>query len=329
MKGETVPLPLSSRAFWAAYWVTLRPYLFFVSGVSGLVGASAVPRVDWVALVVAWAACFLSYGLGQALTDVSQVDTDRLSAPYRPLTQGLIGGRQVVLVSVAGLAACTAAVGVLNPRNLLLCGLAVAGLVSYTPLKRRWWGGPLWNAWIVALLPAIGYLGQRTSLTITGDPQLWAAIASVFFSYAVFVLLGYFKDRAADQATGYQTLVVKAGWRLALGVSAAFWLAAVTASWLLLQHSGLEQRPPGASEAIAALLWAGGVISLVVAHQRIARLRGEERRAHLGIAHAVRGYLLLHLGEAVALQPLLGGPALLYAVLFEIALQRRPERGQI
>jgi hypothetical protein len=31
-------------------------------------------------------------------------------------------------------------------------------LASYSFFKRRWWAGPAWNAWVVALLPAIGLL---------------------------------------------------------------------------------------------------------------------------------------------------------------------------
>ena len=58
--------------------------------------------------------CF-SYGFGQALTDCFQRDTDRLSAPYRPLVRGRISVAQVLLVSLAGLLASMGVLAYLNP----------------------------------------------------------------------------------------------------------------------------------------------------------------------------------------------------------------------
>ena len=92
------PHPTFSAAFARAYWITLRPYLFFISGVSGAVGLAIYPNETTLNLVLAFAGFFFSYGLGQALTDVFQTDTDAISSPYRPLTQGIIAKRQVLIV---------------------------------------------------------------------------------------------------------------------------------------------------------------------------------------------------------------------------------------
>ena len=83
MIREKSPYPINSSAFWAAYWIHMRPYLLFVSGAAGLAGMAFTwergPLEDWRILVVA--VFFFSYGLGQALTDCFQTDTDKLSAP--------------------------------------------------------------------------------------------------------------------------------------------------------------------------------------------------------------------------------------------------------
>jgi len=77
------PVPVWSLRFVRAYITTMRPYLLFVSGAAGLVGLSFVPGGASLRVVLAFSALFLSYGLGQALTDCFQTDTDALSAPYR------------------------------------------------------------------------------------------------------------------------------------------------------------------------------------------------------------------------------------------------------
>jgi len=320
---------LVSTTFWRAYWVTLRPCLFFVSGVSGMVGLAIPGDTNLPVFTAAFAAFFFSYGLGQALTDVSQTDTDAISSPYRPLVQGLINPRQVLGVSLVGLAACALIFFVCNPWTLALSTLGVLGLATYTPFKRRWWAGPFWNSWIVALLPAIGVLCCGFSPAAAfSSPILWAAMGSVFFSYAIFVLLGYFKDISADRATGYNTLPVLAGWGVAVFASAVLLLATVACSVALLVLYSNTLRSTGLPEFPALLLWGSGVVLLAYAHILMLRTR-DESRAHVSIAQVVRGYLLLHLGEAAALRPALTVPAIVLYLIFELVLAQRPERTQI
>lgn len=321
------PVSVGTTTFWRAYWTTLRPYLFFVSGVSGLVGLALPGQLDWPRFVATLAACFFSYGLGQALTDVTQIDTDSISSPYRPLTQGIVTPRQVSLVSLTGLVLCALVLGMSNPVALLPCGVAVAGLASYTPMKRRWWAGPLWNSWIVALLPLIGFLcAPATVSRVAGSSALFAAMGSVFFSYAIFVLLGYHKDISADRLTGYQTIPVRFGWSTSVLVSGGFLVAALICSALLMR--AWTPTLATAADLLPPLFWAAGAAMLVAAHLAMLRTR-VEAEAHGSIALVVRGYVLLHLGEATALMPLLTWPGLAGYALFELALAARPERSQI
>lgn len=327
-RSTLVPAAPTTAAFWRGYWLTLRPYLFFVSGASGLLGLALAPGLEWGALVAAFLALFFSYGLGQAVTDVFQTDTDSISAPYRPLVRGEIAPAPVLVISLIGLGLCAAVLAVLNPLTLALSALAVAGLLTYTAFKRRWWAGPLWNAWIVALLPVMGFLCGGAALgAALGSRPLHAAMLSVFFSYAVFVLLGYFKDISADRAAGYRTLPVVAGWRLSVWVSSAFALAATAAGiWLLLQTGIATGISP--AKAVGLAFWAGGVFMLARAHVLMLRLH-EEDEAHRAIGPAVQGHVLLHLGLAATVRPELLLPALAAYVLFRTALAARPETTQI
>ncbi len=107
--------------------------------------------------MLAFVPLFLSYGLGQALTDCFQTDTDALSAPYRPLVRGVVSKTQVLWVSLIGLTVRRSHSRV--PQSLRFCcsgSLRSLGLLTYTWFKRRWWGGPPWNSWIVACIPLMG-----------------------------------------------------------------------------------------------------------------------------------------------------------------------------
>ena len=64
--------PILSTRFARAYWVTLRPYLCFVSGATGLVGIALARSLSTSSAIVVGCVFFVAYGLGQALTDVTQ-----------------------------------------------------------------------------------------------------------------------------------------------------------------------------------------------------------------------------------------------------------------
>jgi geranylgeranylglycerol-phosphate geranylgeranyltransferase len=324
--SAALPFPVANPAFWRAYWITLRPYLFFVSGTSGLVGLALGDPLPPALLVAAFLAFSLSYGLGQALTDVFQTDTDALSSPYRPLVRGEISKRSVFVVSLLGLFGCTTVFALLSPFTLALGGAAVVGLLAYTAAKRRFWAGPFWNSWIVGLLPVMGLLcASHSASSALLHPGLTWAFATTLLGYSVFVLLGYFKDVEADRATGYVTLPVRFGRRTSVLVSGIACALGLLCSLLLLRASGLrlhDAASPG------SLVWLAGSALLLGAHLRILPTTRDDQ-AHPAIAMVVRGYVLLRLGEVVLLRAELTLLTLLVYAAFELALSRRPCREQI
>jgi 4-hydroxybenzoate polyprenyltransferase len=320
--------PLVSRRFVRAYAITMRPYLLFVSGVTGIAGlAAAGPAPAGVTLVLA-AVLFLGYGFGQALTDCFQTDTDAISSPYRPLVRGEVRRRDVLTVSLLGLAASGVVVAVRNPWNLPLAALAVVGLWQYTWFKRRWWGGPFWNAWIVALLALVGFLAQSGRATSPADMPLalrWILVGA-FFGYANFVLTGYYKDVSADRATGYRTLPVVFGHSLSAVVSDAFatlamfgWIGAICAS-----RAGLGDGFPAAT-------WAFGLAgaAFVVAGQILQHRIRAESDAHRAIVPVVHGYVLWSSAVIAALRPSWTLPLAVGYAAFILAMRLRPERSQV
>jgi 4-hydroxybenzoate polyprenyltransferase len=328
VKALAHPHPIGHWRFWRAFVVTMRPYLLCVSGASGLLGLALEDALHGPWLVAAAFAFFLVYGFGQAITDTFQTDTDALSSPYRPLVRGEITRAQVLGVSLGALLVIALFFAWLNPWTLLPAALAIAGVALYTPFKRRWWGGPPWNSWVVATLPLLGVLlGGSTPTQALVKPQVWLALGSVYFSYAVFVLLGYFKDVRADRATGYDTLVVHFGRRVALWVSALHGLLALACSIALLPVDA-GGASSGWSRLAAVGLWTLGSLSLVLAHWRMAGTTRDEQ-AHGAIACSVVGYVALHLGEAALLRPALTLAAVSILPLALLLLLNRPEKTQV
>jgi 4-hydroxybenzoate polyprenyltransferase len=297
-----------------------------VSGASGLLGLALAgdiaPRAFWRALAV----FFVVYGLGQAATDVSQTDTDALSSPYRPLVRRIVRKRDVLVVALVGLVGCAAVLASTNPWTLPVGATAVAGLLTYTRLKRRFWAGPLHNAWIVALLPVLGALCGGASVgKVLSAPSVLLAAASTFGSYAVFVLLGYLKDVEADRVTGYETIPVRFGRRTAVAVSACLGALALVPSAILAAPAAA--RPPTWS-IVATPFWLAGVVYLVVAHVGMLGVRRDDD-AHPWIVASVRSFVLLRLGEALAHDPSLFHGAIAIIILLEASLGARPDRRQV
>ena len=319
------PYSLWSLGFWKAYVVLMRPYLLFVSGVTGVAGLALVPEGPGLRLAILVPVFFGTYGFGQALTDCFQMDTDALSSPYRPLVRGTVRRSDVLGVSLAGLVASGIVLGLYDLMTLPLAALCIAGLATYTPFKRRWWAGPFYNAWIVAGLFAIAYLAGGGALTGLVRPAVAWTAGAVFFGYANFVLVGYYKDVTADRATGYETLPVRYGLRRAAFASDGFALATVACAAPALLAAPL---PAGLAATGALALAGGGVGAVLLAQYRLHRVT-DERDAHRAIAPVVHAYLLLLAALAAAHQPTWTIPLALGYGAFVLVLHRRPMQTQI
>ena len=328
-RAKIEPARLPSWEFGRDYVVTMRPYLLFVSGITGIVGLSLAPAMTVGNTLILSLAFFLSYGFGQALTDCFQLDTDSLSAPYRPLVQGTIRRRDVLAVSLVGLVAIGAVLTLFSYWNIPLAVAAVAGLATYTYFKRRWWAGPFYNAWIVAAVALLGYFSGlgAAGARITGSVQLVATLAAVFFGYANFVLTGYYKDISADRATGYRTFPVVFGLRLSSYASDAFALATVLACLVAIYTTLVDARL-ATGHAVAFAFLVAGLIRAALTQVRTHKVR-DESEAHRAIDPVVRAYILLLAAITLFQKPSWAPALLVFYAAFLIAMERRPMKEQI
>lgn len=301
----------------------MRPYLMFVSGITGLAGISFSPSVSGDKLILIFIASFLSYGFGQALTDCFQTDTDSISSPYRPLTQKVVSKESFLIISLIGLTFCAGVFGIYNPLNLILGFAAGIGLATYTFFKRRWWGGPFYNAWIVSVLFIIAYLAGEINHSF--PPEIIFAALAVLLGYANFVLTGYFKDISADRATGYNTLLVKFGRKISALVSDIF-------AFLFTLFSSLTvlsiKNSFSLTDIPIFIFSAAGLFYIFSAQIRLHRVKTDSD-AFTAIAHTVHTYILFLSVIALTNHPgwliLLG----IYYLMYIGVLKMRPAKEQI
>lgn len=321
------PVKIFSLGFLRSYVITMRPYLLFVSGITGIAGLSFVTNLPILPMIILSVIFFLSYGFGQALTDCFQTDTDRLSSPYRPLSQGKVRRRDILIVTLTGLLLSGTILTLFSPINLILSLIAIMGLATYTYFKRRWWGGPFYNAWIVALSCLIAYIagsGVMDSKLLL-SPELLSTLAAVLFGYANFVLTGYYKDISADRATGYNTLPVVFGLKISALVSDIFasltLIACGTAVFLSLSEVNIINW-------YSIILFGMGFGASLLAQVNLHKVRSESE-SHRAIVPVVHAYLLLLSAIAVAQKPFWVIPITIFYFGFVLMMMIRPMKQQI
>lgn len=317
-----------SLSFWKAFWLTMRPYLIFVSGAAGLVGLSFIETPNPIRIVMAFLPLFFSYGLGQALTDCFQTDTDTISSPYRPLVRGIISKKQVLSTSLAGLTLGIIILTYLNPLVLVPGIIAVLGLLGYTFFKKRWWGGPFWNSWIVALLPIIGRMTERehciaetVRFTHNYSAAFLFAVVAIFFGYGNFVVMGYLKDVSADRETGFRTFPVVFGWK---GTTIYSDILSLIAAFF----TGLTLFSIGNPSVFGLTAFITAVAVNLYAQVKIHGTH-KESQAHGSIANVVRAFILYALAIVVTLKMEWIAFAAVFYFFFEVILKYRPEKTQV
>jgi 4-hydroxybenzoate polyprenyltransferase len=318
---------LLSPSFIRAYLTTMRPYLLFISGITGVAGLSFVSNLNLVDGIIIFSASFLSYGFGQAITDCFQIDTDSISSPYRPLTQGLVSRTEFLIISALGLTYCITVFSIYYPPSLILGVTAGLGLVTYTIFKKKWWAGPFYNSWIVALLFLMAYLSGSKGISIDLSSKFIFTIAAVFFAYSNFVLVGYFKDIEADRATGYNTLPVVYGKKWAAFVSDVFGISALVFSALAIfdSYNNLLSLLPLIPSLFFLVIGAFQVLST----QLLLRDVKKDSEAHIAVIPSVKSYVLLLSAIIASQKPEWILHLFIFYFCFLIVLRFRPSKNQI
>jgi 4-hydroxybenzoate polyprenyltransferase len=320
--------PFFSFRFLKAYIITMRPYLMFVSGATTIAGISFATELEISKATLIFFAGFLSYGFGQALTDCFQIDTDSISSPYRPLTQGVVNRNYFLIISSIGLLFCISVFAYFNPVNIGLGTLAGFGLATYTDFKRKWWAGPFYNAWIVLVLFVMSYLAGIGKIAFdAANPVFVIAVITVFFGYANFVLTGYFKDISADRVTNYNTLPVKYGSKISAIVSDIFGVIVSFSVFALIILSSLDSIP--FKNLISASIFIYSGIGMLIACQICLHNIKSDNKAYRAITPCVHSYILVLAGLSVLNKPDWFVGLSLFYLFYLFTLKLRPAKDQI
>ena len=315
-----------SLRFIIAYLITMRPYLMFVSGITGIVGMSFSDNLAFISGLIIFQVTFLSYGFGQALTDCFQIDTDSISSPYRPLTQGYVSRKHFLVLSCVGLIYCVAILSVYNSINLFLGIIAGLGLATYTTFKRKWWAGPFYNSCIVSVLFLMNLFASTTISFYEINLTIGLTLVAVFFGYSNFVLVGYFKDIEADEQTGYNTLPVVFGRKTSTMISNVFASFAVFATIMIFYITAAQtefiQLIPAAAFLMAA------VISTLYTQWQLRKVMYDEE-AYKAVSPSVHSYLLTLSSITTMNKPSWSIFALLFYMVFIAVMKLRPTKTQI
>lgn len=324
MKRTNTYYPVYSFKFWKAYLVHMRPYLLFVSGVAGLAGMAVSPEqnITLTVFLMAFIPFFLAYGFGQALTDCFQIDTDTISAPYRPLVKKEVSPSSVGIISVIGLILISIAIIYLNIYNIIWGVLSIIGLATYTYFKKNFWfAGPFYNGWIVMLLPVMGYMAvSGVSITELNNRTLFLQAFLSLFAYSNFVLIGYLKDISADKATNYKTFPAIFGWNKTIVAGDFFVVVSIISCYLLIGHSNLYSFSIFLIASIISI--AGQLFGHFTKHKI-------ETNSTFPISSTVRSFILWHLSVVVFYQPGWLLFSVVFYLCFEIILFYRPQKDQI
>ncbi len=309
------------------YLITMRPYLLFVSGATGICGMSFIGDLSVTKIIFIFFASFLSYGFGQALTDCFQIDTDSISSPYRPLTQGLISKKQVLSISMIGLIFCISIFSFYNPVNLLLGILSGLGLTTYTYFKKKFWAGPFYNAWIVSVLFLMAFLCGSDLGEIANNPKLIYSLLAVFWGYANFVLVGYFKDIEADRPTGYNTLPVVYGRGIASVVSNIFGSLTIVFTILVFVNSSSFADLFTRNNYAVIVLFTGIIIMILC--QGFLYFIKNDSESSKAINLSVHSYIVLLSAIVILNKPEWIIPMVIFYGLFNLTIALRPAKNQI
>lgn len=194
-----------------AYVKSMRPYLFFVSGMAGLLGVvfseahASVGRILSILSVV-----FLGWGVNQVINDLLGLEEDRINAPHRPLVTGVLPIKIAMLFSVLLFALGGFITYMLNAQALTLYFLVFILNIIYEYSKRI----PLLGNIVFGLLlvPCV-YFGAMCmngkGLEILLDKKLLVLAISIALINITAVFFTYYKDFIGDRDTGKKTIIVQ------------------------------------------------------------------------------------------------------------------------
>jgi 4-hydroxybenzoate polyprenyltransferase len=295
----------------ASYFTALNPTVFFLSGITAIVGVAFVPNVPAMAGILIASAGFLAFAFADSVSESTHASLRGESEMQDIATVGLIGLTAIAMIFVS-----------FSPTTIVLFIAAAGAYGSNAWFKRRWWAGPLWKASIVVLLAMMSSMAARGATVNnplapdTSRSGLLVAFGVIFFGYANIVLISYFQKIAADRAERNDTLPVRFGRRVASIVSDVLALLTVALALLAWDLIGGFRAVP----APAILFLIAGIVEAIHAEWNLHHVHSD-RTAHYATQPADSSYVLLLSSIVLVLEPTWSVGMALYLVCYVLALR--------
>lgn len=193
-----------------AYVKSMRPYLFFLSGMTGLLGIvfSGV-NPSAVKVIAVLSVVFLGWGVNQVINDLLGLREDRINAPHRPLVTGELPVEFAVLLSTLFCLLGGIVTYFLNPQALILYFSVFLLNIFYEYAKKIPLLGNLIFGFLLA--PCVYYGAMcvnNKGLEILLDKNLLLLSLGVILVNITVAFFTYYKDYRGDSATGNKTVIV-------------------------------------------------------------------------------------------------------------------------
>lgn len=193
-----------------AYIRSMRPYLFFLSGMAGFLGIvfSGV-SLSWWRVTAVLSILFIGWGVNQVINDLLGLREDRINAPHRPLVTGELPVRFALGFSIFFFCLGGLVTYFLNPQALILFASVFLLNIIYEYSKRI----PLLGNIVFGLLlaPCVYYGAMclnNKGLDILKDRNLFLFSLGVFLVNITVAFFTYYKDYRGDNVTGNTTIIV-------------------------------------------------------------------------------------------------------------------------
>jgi 4-hydroxybenzoate polyprenyltransferase len=162
--------------------------------------------------------------------------------------------------------------------------------------------------------------------SILSNEKLLLGLSSVFWGYANFVLVGYFKDVEADRATGYNTLPVVFGRRTAAVVSNIFGLLmVVSCSFIFFSFTN---QSIFSQNLLAFIIFLFGTILMLLCQLLVHSIKSDDESSK-AINLSVHAFIVLLSSITLLNKPEWLILIIIFYLLFNLTIYLRPSKTQI
>jgi len=202
---------MDKSKFIRAYIKSMRPYLFFATGIAGWLGIvfSGV-EVNILRKFMVLVLLFFSWGINQIVNDYLGIKEDRINAPLRPMVSGELNIKYALVTTFTLFVVGAVISYLLNPYALIVYLIGYIFNIIYEYLKGIPLLGNIWFGILLSVCPFYGALAvskQNLFMVLTNKDLVFVSLF-IALMFSTMTFFTYYKDYKGDKLAGKKTLVV-------------------------------------------------------------------------------------------------------------------------